>query len=437
MSDQHEINVTDADRAAAREDVLRASRGTTAGGITLVAITNLLGAVVAQAAFPRLNGMVEALVTAGFAVLFATPLLIGMASMAKSKSIVHGSQGAAQDRVMRDDARRREYERRLNRALEMSDEEPAAFDVIERGLTTAAPSWPVELLLADNSHAHLDRVVTSLPEGTGVPGCSVASPDDCVAARRAQTQVFPDSEELDACPLLRGRDTGRCSAVCVPVSIMGRTVGVVHAIGTVDAPVDAAAIHSLQTLANQAGNRLGMLRVMAETTVQAATDGLTGLINRRTLENQLRHIVNDGGEFTFVMADLDHFKDLNDTFGHETGDRALRMFADTVKNELRAADLACRYGGEEFAIALPGAETHDAIEVVERIRQALAHATGRGDAPLFTASFGVAHSSDGADLKEVVEKADRALFAAKVAGRDHTCLDGHAMPVAPTLTALG
>ncbi|MSO79192.1 MAG: GGDEF domain-containing protein [Acidimicrobiia bacterium] len=437
MTDQHEITVTDADRAAARDDVLKTSRGTTAGGITLVAMTNLLGAVVAQAAFPRLDGFVEALVTAGLAVLFAAPLLIGMAGMAKSKGIQHGSMTAAQNRVMRDDARRQEFERRLNRALEMSDEEPAAFDVIERGFMTAAPNWPVELLLADNSHAHLDRVVTYLPEGTDLPGCSVASPDDCVAARRAQTQVFPDSEELDACPLLRGRDAGRCSAVCVPVSIMGRTVGVVHALGSVDVPVDDAAIHSLQTLANQAGNRLGMLRVMAETTVQAATDGLTGLINRRTLENQLRHIANDGGEFAFVMADLDHFKVLNDSFGHETGDRALRMFAETVKHELRAHDLACRYGGEEFALALPGAETHDAIEVVERIRQALRLATSHGDAPLFTASFGIAHSRDGADLKEVVEKADQALFAAKDAGRDRTCLDGHAMPVAPTLTALG
>jgi diguanylate cyclase (GGDEF)-like protein len=180
-----------------------------------------------------------------------------------------------------------------------------------------------------------------------------------------------------------------------------------------------------------------MLRVMAETTVQASTDGLTGLINRRTLENQLRKIATAGGEFTFVMADLDHIKDLNDSFGHETGDRALRMFADTVKRELRAGDLACRYGGEEFAFALPGAETSEAIEVLERIRQELAKAAGRGDAPVFTASFGIAHSREGSDLKEVIEKADRALFAAKDAGRDRTCLDGHAMPIAPTLTALG
>jgi diguanylate cyclase (GGDEF)-like protein len=437
MSEQPEIIVTDADRATARTDVERTSRGTTAGGIVLVAITNLVGAVIAQAAFPRLTGLSEAVVTAGFAVGFATPLLVAMARMAKSKGIQHGSVTAAQDRVMRDDARRREFERRLARALEMADEEPDAFDVIERAMSTAAPGVPVELLLADNSHAHLDRVVTAVPEDMNEPGCPVASPDDCVAARRAQTQVFPDSEELDACPLLRGRPNGQCSAVCVPVSIMGRTVGVLHSVGAAHAALDAQQVAELQTLANQTGNRLGMLRVMAETHVQAATDGLTGLINRRTLENRLRHFGNEGTEFTFVMADLDHFKSLNDTHGHETGDRALRMFADTVKKELRADDLACRYGGEEFAFVLPNAETHDAIEVVERIRLALANATNRGDAPHFTASFGISHSRDGGDLKEVIEKADQALFAAKDAGRDRTCLDGHAMPIAPTLTALG
>src|SRR5581483_7612720 len=106
-------------------------------------------------------------------------------------------------------------------------------------------------------------------------------------------------------------------------------------------------------------------------------------------------------------------KNLNDSHGHEMGDRALRMFAETVRRELRADDIACRYGGEEFAFVLPNAETHDAIEVVERIRQALARATSRGDAPHFTVSFGIAHSTDAADLKDVIERADRALFAAK------------------------
>ena len=158
-----------------------------------------------------------------------------------------------------------------------------------------------------------------------------ASPRDA-----RETQVFPDSEDLDACPMLRGRERGRCSGVCVPVSIMGRTVGVVHATGPVGEPLDDDAVAALQTLANQAGNRVGMLRVMAETQLQASTDGLTGLVNRRSLENRMRQLRAEGTDFAVVMADLDHFKMLNDTHGHEAGDRALRIFSETLRHELRS-----------------------------------------------------------------------------------------------------
>ena len=192
----------------------------------------------------------------------------------------------------------------------------------------------------------------------------------------------------------------------MPVSIMGRTVGVVHTTSVVGEPVSELRIQALQTLATQAGNRLGMLRVMAETQLQASTDGLTGLTNRRSFENQLRTLRASGVRFAFVMADLDQFKQLNDTNGHEVGDRALRVFADTLRRELRSEDLACRYGGEEFAIALPGAEVPEAIEAMGRVREALAHEAARGDTPKFTASFGVAHSSEADDLDDLVSRAD-------------------------------
>jgi diguanylate cyclase (GGDEF)-like protein len=318
----------------------------------------------------------------------------------------------------------------------MVQDEVSAFDVLQRAMSRIAPEAPVELLLADNSHAHLERMVTASPDGESIAGCTVDSPDQCEAARRAQTQVFRDSEELDACPMLRGRPQGRCSAVCVPVSIMGRTVGIVHTTGVVDEPLADPRVQALQTLADQAGNRIGMLRVMAETQVQASTDGLTGLINRRSLENRIRLLRTEGLDFSFVMADLDHFKDLNDANGHEAGDRALRIFAETLRHELRGEDLACRYGGEEFAIVLPRAEVPEAIEAMGRIREGLAHATGRGDTPTFTASFGIAHSSDAADLDDLVQRADRALFAAKDAGRDRICIDGYDIPIVRTLTAL-
>ena len=227
-----------------------------------------------------------------------------------------------------------------------------------------------------------------------------------------------------------------CSGVCIPVSIMGRTVGVVHTTGPVGEPLDEEAIQATQTLANQAGNRLGMLRVMAETQLQASTDGLTGLVNRRSLENRMRQLRSNGTAFAFVMADLDHFKTLNDTYGHEAGDRALRVFSEAVRNEMRADDTACRYGGEEFAIVLPGADVHAAVDVVERVRVALASMSGRGDTPTFSASFGIAHSADATELDDLVQRADRAMFAAKHAGRDRICLDGHSTPVVGGLSAL-
>jgi len=434
MGEDVAVRVTDEDRAEAREGVRRTSRGTTIGGIGFVLLATFAGVVLAQELFPDLTGVWRALASAAMAGALILPLLLGVAGMAKRRAVESGSEQAAQERAMRTDARRREFESRLSRALEMSDDEDAAYDVVGRAMRSVAPDAPIELLLADNSHAHLERVVVS--STSAIPGCMVDSPDSCVAGRRAQTQVFHDSEDLDACPMLRGREQGRCSGVCVPVSIMGRTVGVVHTTGPVDKPLADDAVQALQTLANQAGNRLGMLRVMAETQLQASTDGLTGLVNRRSLENRMRHLRGDGNDFTFVMADLDHFKMLNDTFGHEAGDRALRIFSEMLRLELRADDMACRYGGEEFAIVLPGVDVHDAVDVAERIRRALGASTGRGDGPAFTASFGIAHSSDAADLEDLVLRADRAMFAAKAAGRNCICLDGHSTPVAAGLTAL-
>jgi diguanylate cyclase (GGDEF)-like protein len=175
---------------------------------------------------------------------------------------------------------------------------------------------------------------------------------------------------------------------------------------------------------------------MAETQLQASTDGLTGLTNRRSLENRARILRGNGVDFALVMADLDHFKSLNDMHGHECGDRALRVFAETLRDGIRTDDVACRYGGEEFIVLLPGVDVHEAIEVMERVREALARNTRRGDVPAFTASFGIAHTTESSDFEDLTARADRALFAAKDAGRDCICIDGHRVAVSTNLTAI-
>ena len=120
------------------------------------------------------------------------------------------------------------------------------------------------------------------------------------------------------------------------------------------------------------------------------------------------------------MADLDHFKLLNDTHGHEAGDQALVLFARVLTETMRDEDLLCRWGGEEFTIVLPDVNLDEAIATTERVREALALALLRASAPRFTASFGVAQTDGTGNLEELVRRADQALYAAKEAGRNRT-----------------
>jgi len=237
--------------------------------------------------------------------------------------------------------------------------------------------------------------------------------------------VFADANALDACPKLRNRAAAPDSAVCVPVSIMGRSVGVLHVTEKADGTVPDGAVEELQALANQVGNRIGMLRVMAETELQASTDGLTGLLNRRSFENQIRVLRRKASPFALVMADLDDFKRVNDTHGHDAGDRALRIFSETLRATVRPDDLVCRYGGEEFAVVLPDCGAADTAVVMERVRAELAAIGARGEAPPFTASFGVIACDPDEELEQLVARVDSVLYRAKTQGRDRVITDAH------------
>ena len=325
-------------------------------------------------------------------------------------------------------ARRQEFESQLHRALEMSGTEEAAYRSTTKALQVVlGGERDAELLLADSSEAHLKRALTLIDDGPAA--CGVVSPHDCPAVRRAQTLVFRSSEDLDACPHLQGRPTGPLSATCVPMSVGGRSIGVLHTASEVGDPPVGTDLGALEAIASQAGSQIGMLRVMSATTLQAATDPLTGMLNRRSLENKVHELIRRGTPFTLAMGDLDHFKRLNDTHGHDAGDRALRLFARTTLRALRSEDLICRFGGEEFVFVFPDRTVNETVGALERLRQEVLLALTAGTVPGFTASFGVAHSHQAPSLEELCRIADSALFRAKREGRDRIITDDVPQPL--------
>jgi two-component system cell cycle response regulator len=154
---------------------------------------------------------------------------------------------------------------------------------------------------------------------------------------------------------------------------------------------------------------------------EAVSDGLTGLYNRRYFEDALVREVERarryGVQSALLLVDLDEFKAINDTRGHQEGDRVLQEVADVVRRHLRATDIACRIGGDEFAVILCDTPHDEALAVAERIRADVEHAFARA----VTISAGLASvPRDAASPDELVAGADRALYAAKRAGRNGT-----------------
>ncbi|MGH8320166.1 MAG: diguanylate cyclase, partial [Steroidobacteraceae bacterium] len=314
----------------------------------------------------------------------------------------------------------------------------------------SAMSTMVELLQTCHSQAEANRVIgEALPKllpGVGgalyvsrrddgaleqqvgwgsVAAAQSFSSEDCWALRRGRPHFYAPANATAVCGHI-----GQCedSCLCVPLVSQGDMLAVLHLRRRGVEALSEDVQRLASALAEQLSLALGNVRLQETLRSGSERDPLTDLYNRRHLEISLhrelaraqRHAV----PVSLIMLDVDHFKAFNDANGHEAGDEVLRTVAHVLKRHTRAEDVACRYGGEEFLVVLPGCSVDDAYSKAEAIREAIAqvHALSRGIAlPRITASLGIAcYPEDGPRMEDLIAGADAALYQAKSNGRNCT-----------------
>jgi diguanylate cyclase (GGDEF)-like protein len=220
----------------------------------------------------------------------------------------------------------------------------------------------------------------------------------------------------------KGKHVHEGSFMCVPMKLPGRLVGVLMALREGVDMFGETDRRLLESLASTAGLAIAHAEMTARLAELAVTDELTQVANRRFLLERLVREVDRARRGTrplaVLMLDLDHFKRVNDEYGHQRGDEVLRGVARELRAQLRRIDTVGRYGGEEFVVLLPDTARAQALHVAEKLRESVKHAAFP-DGLTMTISIGVAGlPEDASEPDALIEAADRALFAAKRAGRD-------------------
>ncbi|SIR16817.1 response regulator receiver modulated diguanylate cyclase [Rhizobium sp. RU35A] len=296
---------------------------------------------------------------------------------------------------------------------------------------------PGRVLLVDNRAASQERIVRTLKPVAEVDALSdpqaalfqaAESPVDLVIVNAAGDEYDPLRlcaqlrllERTRFLPLLLVTDTGDEDMV-----IRALDLGVNDYIMRPVDPNELVARTLTQIKRKRYNDRLRAS--LSQTIELAVTDGLTGLSNRRYLDSHLKTLFNRAASrmrpLSVCMTDIDRFKQVNDTYGHDTGDEVLREFARRIRSTVRGADLACRYGGEEFVVVMPDTDAAAAAAIAERLRAIIEgepFVLNQGTQRLsITASIGIASNASGIDTPEhLLKQADRALYAAKLAGRN-------------------
>jgi diguanylate cyclase (GGDEF)-like protein len=272
-------------------------------------------------------------------------------------------------------------------------------------VTRASSGWAPAAPALDHG-ASLDALEGLFSKDFEVAGCYLLPGE--VGEARLGIDDFPYRSELNG----RGPHAWSRHWLLVPLVEGDRRIGVIW----VDDPRDRllptrARLQALRLFANQAVAAIHTAKQSARLRHEATHDSLTGLPNRRAFRSRLEREIAAGTEFALVLCDMDNLKTVNDTRGHDAGDRALQVLSDALRGQLRRSDEAYRVGGDEFAVLLPRASRLDAEHVMRRLREMIPG--GPEGADPIEASFGIALLEPGDDAERVISRADKALYQAK------------------------
>jgi diguanylate cyclase (GGDEF)-like protein/PAS domain S-box-containing protein len=273
--------------------------------------------------------------------------------------------------------------------------------------------------------ASRNRIESMAQWGNPSASKSEFQPQECWGLRRGKLhQTTPESPGL-RCQHMRTHSPN-LATLCIPMIAQGETLGMFH-LNTDDPALLTDAKQQLaRTVAEQVGLAIANLHLRETLQNQSIRDSLTGLFNRRYLEEALQKEIarahRNQSSVVIVMVDVDHFKQVNDTYGHDAGDAALQAIAQILKTNIRESDTACRYGGEEMTLVFPDTSLEEAIAMAEKLRQQIQHLVVKfGSQQLrdLSASFGVAiFPAHGMVVPELIRTADTALYRAKATGRN-------------------
>ncbi|MGX9576822.1 diguanylate cyclase [Mesorhizobium sp. f-mel] len=311
---------------------------------------------------------------------------------------------------------------------------PEAFSVVGTAMA--------EFLGGLSGTVHLTSASRNLVEevahwGSVRSSATQFAPEDCWALRRGQEHVAGPGMLSPRCAHIT--ENGGKGYVCMPLAAQGETLGILHLCepNAADKPQWLAERQQiLRGVVDTLALALANLRLRETLRQQSIRDPNTGLFNRRYLEEtssrELRRMERSAQPLVIMMLDVDHFKQFNDTFGHEAGDLVLKQVAATLIEHARDSDVVSRYGGEEFALVMPGCSLEEGAERAEALRQAIRqlHLAHRGRTlGTVTVSFGVAaYPEHGAGWAELTNAADHALYEAKGEGRDRVIVARSSAP---------